>query len=319
MTFYFSQYPDFTDDYIQTLIWRERDLMDPEDIGYDDNFSREYFQRKRGGLRDKDLIAKYDLPTPLIAKERKKLEQGLRRPTFTFISGVGGAGKSMFLQPVLKNGNTNPWHIESFDPSSVVIHPDMIKRELGYISGDGLPFHEESMYLAEERLHVARLRRQNIVLVVTQKSLEYLMKKLHCFAGSGYRFAGHYIGMDPNNALRLAHARQKAFGNAAPIINDEEILSNVDNYRNFLIVRGGLSEWSVRFADSPGHGPLIESRCKEDFIDRAEEYVKENESVSAQALQSKYFIDYHLARELLDELIARGYGERILKRKSDTF
>lgn len=315
MTFYLSQYPDFTDDYIQSLIWRERDLIDPEDIGYDDNYSRAYFQSKRGGLRDKDLITKYQLPKPLIAKERKKIEQGLRRPTFTFISGVGGAGKSALMQPFLKHGEPNPLHVESFDPASVVISPDLIKRELGFMGGDGLPFHEESMYIAEERLHIARLRRQNVVLVVTQKRPDYLLSKLHCFAGNGYRLAGHYVGMDPNNALRLAHARLKAYGKAAALIKDREVLSNVDNYSNFIMVRGGLSDWSVRFTDSPGFGPLIESRLKEDFIDRAEKFVKENNEVDAQDLQLKFFIDFHLARELLDELIIRGYGERIRKRK----
>lgn len=313
MTFYLSQNPEFTDEYIYSLVMHERDLPEPEFIGYDDGFNKVKLHRKFGGLRDRDIMETFKISPPPRANKLNSPP-----PVFAFISGVGGSMKSALLHPFLKDGSPNPWHSETIDPTAEVINPDTIKRELGYRGGDGLPYHERSMWLAEQRLQAARLQRRSVVLVTTHKTPGYLIEELSTFARSGFRLAGHYVGIDEHNAVRMSHARRDIQGKTAPIIHDDELLSNVDNYMNFIGCRMMLTDWTMRSTDVPSskHYSTVTERSVACFIKAAEEYAQLHKDISAADIQRDFLLDYYLANELIDELVARGHEKRIQKRKS---
>lgn len=85
MTFYLSQNPEFTDEYIYSLVMHERDLPEPEFIGYDDGFNKVKLHRKFGGLRDRDIMETFKISPPPRANKLNSPP-----PVFAFISGVGG-------------------------------------------------------------------------------------------------------------------------------------------------------------------------------------------------------------------------------------
>ena len=168
-------------------------------------------------------------------KASKKPAKG-EKPSFIFLGGRGGSGKSKFNKQVYDN--------EKF----VLLDADYIKGKLpGYEGWNAAYFHEESADILEKALETAKKLGLNVVLDATMNGLESSKRRLQQFIDAGYRTEAHYLYVPRQESAQRVITRflEKEKGRYVPI---DKILQMTKNEENFDEIKEMVDAWS--FSDN---------------------------------------------------------------------
>lgn len=161
----------------------------------------------------------------------KKPEKG-EKPTFIFLGGRGGSGKSKF--------NKQVYDKDKF----VVIDADYIKEHLpGYEGWNAAYYHEESADLVEKALLLAKQQGLNVVLDATMNGLESSKRRLQWFIDAGYRTEAHYMFLPRQKSAERAIGRFLGEKNGRYVPLDK-ILDMTENEKNFDEIKEMVDGWS---------------------------------------------------------------------------
>jgi len=181
------------------------------------------------------------------------------KPTFTILGGRGGSGKSAFSGVDEKTGLPKFPEAKVYDKEkAIVFDSDHIKHMLPEFAGfNANQVHEESSFILQEALDIARQQRLNIVLDGTLKSSA--ADKIALFKADGYRTEAHYMHLPRDEAAKRAVARY--LGPTGRYVPAEIILGNVNNEANFDELRALVDDWSFRDNNVPrGKPPKLIAR-----------------------------------------------------------
>lgn len=180
-----------------------------------------------------------------------------KRPVLVILGGRGGSGKSAFTHS--EKGDAK---IKEFDSRNMlVLDTDAIKAKLRppYKGWNAACVHEESDYIFESINSMAKELGLNIVRDATLKSNK-LQPTIDAFKAEGYDVEGHYMFVPRQEAARRAVSRYLGKGKAdrSRLVPAETVLSNVNNEKNFDLLKHNFTKWSAY--DNQGSGPVLINR-----------------------------------------------------------
>ncbi len=189
-----------------------------------------------------------------------------QKPTITFLGGRGGSGKSGFKGRVYNAA------------AAIVLDADAIKEKLpDYKPHLASLYHEESSYLLDKIVEMARQAKVNLVVDATLRTQDKALKRAQAFKDAGYRVEAHYMHLPRHKAAERAAKRgvgdhvDKETGKTKPYqhgryVPPEVVLGNDTNEGSFDALKDISDKWS--FWDNNvehGAGPmLISGRGNED-------------------------------------------------------
>lgn len=181
----------------------------------------------------------------------KKPAKG-ERPSFIFLGGRGGSGKSKF--------NKQVYDKDKF----VVLDADYIKEQLpGYKGWNAAYYHEESSDILEKALETAKKLGVNVVLDATMNGLESSKRRLQQFIDAGYRTEAHYMYLPRQKSAERAVGRFLGEENGRYVPLDK-ILAMTENEKNFDEIKEMVDGWSFSNNDVGRNDPpkLVEKSGK---------------------------------------------------------
>lgn len=153
------------------------------------------------------------------------------KPTFMFLGGRGGSGKSKFNGLVYDKNNY------------IVLDADAIKELLPEYKGyNAFEVHEESSDILKQALRKAQKEGLNVVLDATMKSLGSSEKHLKSFEDAGYNIEMYYMHLPREKAAERAIGR--FMGERGRYVPLEVLLSMKDNEANFDKLKKYASKWA---------------------------------------------------------------------------
>lgn len=153
------------------------------------------------------------------------------KPTFMFLGGRGGSGKSKFDGLVYDKNNY------------IVLDADAIKELLPEYKGyNAFEVHEESSDILKQALRKAQKEGLNVVLDATMKSLPSSEKHLKSFVDAGYNIEMYYMHLPRKKAAERAIGR--FMGKNGRYVPLEVLLSMKDNEQNFDKLKKYASKWA---------------------------------------------------------------------------
>lgn len=185
----------------------------------------------------------------LLAPDRIKAatpEKG-QAPTFIALGGRGGSGKSSLNGRVYEESR------------AIVLDADHIKGMLPEYEGwNAHQVHEESSYVLESVMAMAKILGVNVVLDATMKTGKSIIGKVDEFKSAGFRTEAHYMHLPRQEAAKRAVGRYLDGGEKGRFVPPEVVLGNDKNEANFDSIKGKVDAWS--FHDNSGEkgsGPKL--------------------------------------------------------------
>lgn len=167
-----------------------------------------------------------------------------KKPTFIMLGGRGGSGKSQ-----LKG--------RAYDPDKfIIVDPDKIKEMLPEYQGwNANEVHDESSYLADRIVDLAKRAGLNVVLDKTMRGSAGVQHTIQEFKDAGYDFEAHYMFLPRQKAAERAVNRFLTEGRFVLL---QVILANRWNEKNFDTARKEASKWSFWDNDvKQGEAPVL--------------------------------------------------------------
>lgn len=154
-----------------------------------------------------------------------------KKPTFIFLGGRGGSGKSKFDGLV-------------YDRSKyIVLDADAIKEMLPEYKGyNAFEVHEESSDILNKALEKAQKLGLNVVLDATMKTKKSTENKIKSFQKAGYNIEMYYMHLPREKAVQRAFGR--FMGQSGRYVPFKELMKMKDNEQNFDELKKYASKWA---------------------------------------------------------------------------
>lgn len=160
------------------------------------------------------------------------------KPTFIFLGGRGGSGKSKFDGLVYDRKNY------------IVLDADAIKEMLPEYKGfNAYEVHEESSDILNKALEKAQKMGLNVVLDATMKTKKSAEKKIRSFQSKNYNIEMYYMHLPREKAASRAFGR--FMGQRGRYVPFTELMKMKDNEQNFDELKKYASKWAFYNNDVP--------------------------------------------------------------------
>lgn len=180
------------------------------------------------------------------------------KPVFIMLGGRGGSGKSSF-----KGGVYEPNRCIVFDADHI---KSMLPEYEGWNAG---VVHEESSYILESALVMAKIYGVNIVFDATMKTAKSAVDKVKSFKDAGYRTEAHYMHLPRQEAAKRAVKRFLDGGESGRYVPIDVVLRNTGNEASFDKVSKMVDAWSFRDNNvAKGEKPILISQNGEPVMKR---------------------------------------------------
>jgi hypothetical protein len=213
------------------------DALVPNGFKDVDEHGNEFWTKERAELHErilKDIFSERRMAAALPA-------EGVD-PELLLFGGRGGSGKGWF------SGDDGPVDTSHY----IKLDADDIKAQLpGYAGWNAALYHEESGYVFDKAVDIARERGLNLVLDQTMKTQRSAMAKVDAFAGSGYRISAYYMFAPPReaavNATRRFVSPRKGGSGTGRYVPPSYIFNSTTNERTFdaIVASGKLEGWAI--------------------------------------------------------------------------
>ncbi|MHB0822904.1 zeta toxin family protein [Novacetimonas hansenii] len=176
-------------------------------------------------------------------------------PTFIFLGGRGGSGKSA-LRGI------------AYGDDALVVDADGIKARLpGYDGTNAHLYHEESSDIAEELMRRLKAIKANIVYDSTMRTTARAVALAKSMKADHYRLEVHYMFLPRLDAARRAVSRYIEDGRLVP---PSVVLGNLTNEASFDAVKDLADSWSFRSnLVARGSPPALISEKKDDRTEKS--------------------------------------------------
>lgn len=160
------------------------------------------------------------------------------KPTFIFLGGRGGSGKSKFDGLVYNRKDY------------IVLDADAIKEMLPEYKGyNAFEVHEESSDILNKALEKAQKMGLNVVLDATMKTKKSAEKKIKSFQSKNYNIEMYYMHLPREKAASRAFGR--FMGERGRYVPFSELMKMKDNEQNFDELKKYASKWAFYNNDVP--------------------------------------------------------------------
>lgn len=195
------------------------------------------FSNKQGFYTGREAIHKGIISKIFKNAKSARPEKG-KKPTFIFLGGRGGSGKSKFDGLVYNRKDY------------IVLDADAIKEMLPEYKGyNAFEVHEESSHILNKALEKAQKRGLNVVLDATMKTKKSAESKIKSFQNQGYNIEMYYMHLPREKAASRAFGR--FMGERGRYVPFSELMKMKDNEQNFDELKKYASKWAFYNNDVP--------------------------------------------------------------------
>ena len=192
-----------------------------------------------------------DVPPPRLQKDRPGRNSDRRRPqpTFTFLGGRAGSGRSWFTSP----------HGPIDRSGSIFLDVmEIVERLPEYQGGNAMLLYQEAYDIFLQAESKARSQMLNIIVKSTMRVKEEAEAWLRLYKQAGYSTCGYYMYASPKVAAERALRRwteADARGEKAPYLKIGYILGSTTNEATFDALKPMLDLWALY--ENMGSAPTL--------------------------------------------------------------